>query len=438
MRRGIIWGCIGLAVLWSIPAWAGGDGGEALEDSLRTLNQRIKELEDEVAQLKQKPEPVAAAPAAAECCDPMDKRLTVVEEGLSLLKGLEFGGLIYSSYTYNFNEPDSRNNSLRIFDTRHNNFSFDMFQLQIAKKSDEGIGFATVLDFGQTAPGLSSDWNGDGELSNSEETNNFEVQEAYLTYNIPLFNGIQMKAGKFVTLIGAEVLEAPYNHNVSRSYMFGLAIPFTHTGILFSHQFTDQIGLTAGLVNGYDNVVDNNDGKSFLGQLALEPFDGLSWSFNGIVGPEQTDTGEATRGLFDTVLTYSPMENLEFNLNYDYAKEGRAALDGGDATWQGLAGIVSIGGAMFDPGWEPFSLAVRGEWFSDQDGARTGTAQDLWEVTTTAKWQLTQYVQLRLEYRHDGSSDRVFEQDTRRIGDDLVPRFQRGQDSLAAEVAYLF
>lgn len=313
-----------------------------------------------------------------------------------------------------------------------------MLQLQIAKKSDEGIGFATVLDFGQTAPGLSSDWNGDGELSNSEETNNFEVQEAYLTYNIPLFNGIQMKAGKFVTLIGAEVLEAPYNYNVSRSYMFGLAIPFTHTGILFSHQFTDQIGLTAGIVNGYDNVVDNNDGKSFLGQLALEPFDGLSWSFNGIVGPEQTDTGEATRGLFDTVLTYSPMENLEFNLNYDYAQEGKAGLDGGDATWQGLAGIVSIGGALFDPGWEPFSLAVRGEWFSDRDGARTGTAQDLWEVTTTAKWQLTQHVQLRLEYRHDGSSDRVFEQDTRRIGNDLVPRFQRGQDSLAGEVAYLF
>jgi hypothetical protein len=358
--------------------------------------------------------------------------------GLGLLKGLKFGGLVYSSYTYNFNEPNSRNNSTRIFDTRHNDFSFDMLQLQISKESDEGIGFATVLDFGETIPGLASDWDGDGDLSNTEETNNIEVQEAYLTYNIPVFNGIQMKAGKFVTLIGAEVLEAPYNYNVSRSYMFGLAIPFTHTGILFSHQFTDQIGLTAGVVNGWDNVVDNNDGKSFLGQLALEPFDGLSVLFNGIIGPEQTDNDEATRSVFDTVVTYSPVENLEFNLNYDFGQEGKAALDGGDATWQGVAGIVSIGGAMFDPGWEPFSLAVRGEWFSDKDGARTQTAQDLWEVTTTAKWQLTQHVQLRLEYRHDGSSDRVFEQDRLRSGNSPVTRSQRGQDTLAAEVAYLF
>ena len=440
MRNFVVFSCLGLALLWSTPAWAGGDGGEALiEDSLRTLNQRIKELEDQVSRLKQQPAP-AAAVSSATAGDPMDQRLSAVEAGLGLLKGIEFGGLVYSSYTYNFNDPDSRQN-LRIFDTRHNSFNLDMFQLQISKQSEDGIGFAAVLDYGQTVPGLASDWDGDGELSNSEETDNFEVQEAYLTYNIPFFNGIQMKAGKFVTLIGAEVLEAPYNYNISRSFMFGLAIPFTHTGVLFSHQFTDQVGLTAGVVNGYDNVVDNNNGKSFLGQLALDPFDGFNLLLNGIVGPEQTDSGGSTRGLFDTVLTYSPMDHLEFNLNYDIGKEGDAALGGGHATWQGFAGIVSVGGAMFDPGWEPFSLAVRGEWFSDKDGARTGVKQDIWEVTATAKWQLTEHIQLRAEYRHDESTDKVFERSIHRRTNDRnnrLRRFLRGQDTLAAEVAYLF
>ena len=208
--------------------------------------------------------------------------------------------------------------------------------------------------------------------------------------------------------------------------------------MLFSHQFYDQIGLTAGVVNGWDNVVDSNDGKSFLGSLALEPFDGLSWSFNGVVGDEQTNNGHSTRGVFDSVLTYSPMDHLEFNFNYDYGKEGAAGLNGQNATWQGLAGIISIGGAMFNPGWEPFSLAVRSEWFSDEDGARTGTRQDLWEVTTTAKWQLTERMQVRFEYRHDESDRKSFEGDTRRVGNQLIPRFQHGQNTLAAEVAYLF
>ena len=432
--------CLGLAVLWSPSVWAGGDDA-LVEDSLRALNERIKELEEEVARLKHKPEPVATAPAPeAACCEPVGRRLTALEQGFSLLKGLEFGGMLYSSYTYNFNEPDSRRN-FRIYDQQHNNLTFDLFQLQIAKSSEDGIGFATVLDFGETATGVESDWDGDGELSSPEETDKIAIQEAYLTYNIPLFNGIQMKAGKFVTLIGAEVIESPYNYNISRSFMFGLAIPFTHTGVLFSHQFTDQVGLTAGVVNGYDNVIDNNNGKSFLGQLALEPFEGLSWSLNGIVGPEQTDSGGSTRGLFDTVVTYSPREHLEFNLNYDYGTEGNAALDGGDAVWQGLAGIVSIGGAMFEPGWEPFSFALRGEWFSDTDGARTGVAQDLWEVTATAKWQLTEHVQVRFEYRHDESSDKVFEREIDRrtnVRADRIRRFLRGQDTVAAEVAYLF
>lgn len=437
MKKLVVVSCLGLAVLWSMPAWAGGEDA-FVEDSLRALNERIRELEDEVARLKQRPEPVAAEPASTECCDPLDQRLTAVEQGLSLLKGLEFGGMVYSSYTYNFNEPDSRDNSLRIFDTRHNNFNFDLLQLQISKSSDEGIGFATVLDFGKTAGGIASDWTGDGSFSGPEENNDIEVQEAYLTYNIPLLNGIEMKAGKFVTLLGAEVIESPYNYNISRSFLFGFAIPFTHTGLLFSHQFTEQVGLTAGVVNGWDNVVDSNDGKSFLGSLALQPFEGLSWSFNGVFGPEQTDNGSNTRGVFDTVLTYTPMDHLEFNVNYDLGKEGDAGNNGQNATWQGVAGIVSIGGAMLNPDWEPFSFAVRSEWFSDEDGARTGTRQELWEVTATAKWQLTEHMQVRFEYRHDESNRKVFEGDTYRQENLLIPRFQHGQDTLAAEVAYLF
>ena len=41
---------------------------------------------------------------------------------------------------------------------------------------------------------------------------------------------VQWDAGKFVTPIGAEVIESQDNWNYTRSILFGYAIPFYHLG----------------------------------------------------------------------------------------------------------------------------------------------------------------------------------------------------------------
>jgi hypothetical protein len=46
-------------------------------------------------------------------------------------------------------------------------------------------------------------------------------------------------------------------------------------------------------------------------------------------------------------------------------------------------------------------------------------------------------MQVRFEYRHDESDKKSFD-DARRVGKQLIPYFRNGQDTLAAEVAYLF
>ena len=160
----------------------------------------------------------------------LEQRLQGVEEGmLSAFGGVEFGSMIYGSYNYNFNSPSKpQDNNLRVFDPRANTFNMDLLQLTIAKETDSGVGFAAVIDYGKTAGLIQSDWNGDGDLSNG--TDNFALQEAYLTYTLNAGNGLDMRFGKFVTLLGAEVIEAPLNPNVSRSFLFGFAIPFTPRG----------------------------------------------------------------------------------------------------------------------------------------------------------------------------------------------------------------
>lgn len=387
-----------------------------VQGMLQQMQQRIDELEGEVSRLKEGP---GENGEAGNGIMDLTNRVESLEGGLLGLNGFQFGGLMYGSYNYNFNSPDSGSNNMRIFDQNHNDFTMDLLQLEVSKETESGVGFHAVLDYGETAGLIQSDWGGD-------LAHNFEVQQAYMTYTFGVGNGVEMKFGKFATLLGGEVIESPYNPNVSRSFMFGYAIPFTHTGVLFSTALNDNISLTAGVVNGWDNVRDNNNGKTFLGSLGLELGD-LAWTFNGVFGAEDDDSGSSKSGVFDTVLTYSPVENVDLLANFDYGTASEQ-VGGDDADWTGLSGIVTLGGGLLDESLADWSFALRGEWFSDPDGYRTGIEQDLREVTGTFKWQMTENLQARLEFRHDWSNKDVFD-DGSGYSDD--------QDSMIVEFAYL-
>jgi hypothetical protein len=389
-----------------------------VQEMLQKMQQRINELEGEVSRLKEGEGEAESGEAENGIMD-LTNRVESLEGGLLGLNGFQFGGLVYGSYNYNFNSPDSGSNNMRIFDQNHNDFTMDLLQLEVSKETESGVGFHAVLDYGETAGLIQSDWGGD-------LAHNFEVQQAYMTYTFGIGNGIEMKFGKFATLLGGEVIESPYNPNVSRSFMFGYAIPFTHTGVLFSTALNDNISLTAGVVNGWDNVRDNNNGKTFLGSLGLE-FGDLAWTFNGVFGAEDDDSGSSKTGVFDTVLTYSPMENVDLLANFDYGTASEQ-VGGDDADWTGLSGIVTLGGGLLNESLADWSFALRGEWFSDPDGYRTGIEQDLREVTGTFKWQMTENLQARLEFRHDWSNKDVFH-DGGGYSDD--------QDSMIVEFAYL-
>ena len=438
MKRILGVSVLGLTLALAGSATARADSSETAA-MLQKMQQRIDELEAKVQELEA---PAEASGGTASVAD-LTSRVESLEGGLiDGLNGFQFGGLVYGSYNHNFNNPDGRGNNLRIFDVNHNNFTMDLLQLEVSKETESGVGFYSVLDYGKTAGLIQSDWGGD-------LAHNFEVQQAYMTYNFGIGNGVEMKFGKFATLLGGEVIESPSNPNVTRSFMFGNAIPFTHTGVLFSTAITDMVSLTAGVVNGWDSVKDNNNGKSFLGSLGFEVGD-LAWTFNAVAGPEGDESGKSKTAVFDTVLTYTPMDNVDLLLNFDYGmasdvlcgtssfhtKNGIDACrpgDDDDAEWTALSGIVTLGGALLNPDLEAWSIALRGEWFSDNNDYRLGAWQtnrnvNLWEVTGTLKWQMTEHLQARLEYRHDGSNRNVFA-DGGSMKDD--------QDTMILEFAYL-
>jgi hypothetical protein len=373
----------------------------------------------------------------------IDERVSEIEKNLGALLGFGLSGMAYGSYLYNFNDPDSRKNSLRSLDVEDNSMTLDLFQLGITKTGPAGIAFASKLDFGKTASRIGADWNGNGELTGvTGDSGDFEIEEAYLTYTPEWAKGASAKLGKFVTLLGAEVIEAPLNMNFSRSFLFGYAIPLTHTGVLFSMPFSDQFSATIGAVNGWDNVVDNNDGKSVLGNVTWTASPQFSLLVNGIYGPEKTDTDSGPRGVIDVVsnITFDP---IAFSLNGDYGEEGEAALNGSTEKWYGFSGIV--GAKLTDQIGLPIGTYLRGEIFKDDGGARTGADQTLWEVTFTGKYFVSEKLTFWVEYRHDDSNEDSFAKSGSISVTDpatgeitTTPKFQGTQNTISVAASYVF
>jgi hypothetical protein len=367
---------------------------------------------------------------------------TVQEQKKSLAEalGLEIHALAAVDYNYNFNNPDSRVNKIHVFDEDANTFSLDDVYINVQRNVPEGLGFLVDVDFGQTAEvlGRATRWSNG---SSSESDNSFELRQAYLKYTFP-GTPFNIEAGKFVTFHGAEVIKTynNLNYNVSNSILFGYAIPFTHTGLLGTYTFPNELGsFAAGIVNGWDNVVDNNDGKSVHTMLTLTPNSIVTFGLSGTYGPEQNDNGESKRLLITPLVTIKPADQWTFILDYDYGNESNIALsDGeivrapGNAMWQGVAAY-----AVFAP-TDRWQLALRGEVFDDPDGVRTlfqepgfGPGATFWEVTQSVAYKITDGLTCRAEYRHDESDKTYFDNEHRASA-------QRGQDIVATELVYAF
>ena len=431
MRQWLAAGMLGLGlVAGGLPAQADDADTAALKAEIEVLKNRLASLESQVGQ--------AALRGGIEMGEKPVAGLLELPSGLA---GLQMSGYADIAYGYSFNEPDPATTATvgRAFDNESDGFTPHAFELVFEKPiTDEmPIGFRTDLFFGDDAEIIHSTGLG-------ATTDNFDLQQAYITARAPVGDGLDFKVGKFVTLLGAEVIESPANWNYSRSLLFQNAIPYTHTGALATYPLGEMGSVTTGVVNGWDIVDDNNKAKSFIGNLTLTPFEDLTLSFNGITGAERAGDSRNKRTVFDAVVTWTPpIEHLTLMANYDFGHESgvtqstapsvAAATRKGfePAEWTGLALY-----AKYDLS-DTWSLAGRWEWFDDKDNSRLGaTARgrplddlDIYAYTLTSQWKLHEHVLARLEYRHDKADERVFLRDE---------GFSDYLDTVAAELIYHF
>jgi hypothetical protein len=393
---------------------------------MHELEQTVKELQIEVAALKSgdKTAPAAvpqnnlvSSTAATPTAAPPSPSLA------GLLGPTSLSGFVDVYYGQNFNNPTSRSTGYRFFDGATNQFGLNLVELVMDKTPDPNnsrTGYRVALGFGQAMNAVNgSDFGGLG----------FDqyLKEAYFSYLAPVGKGLQVDIGKFVTPHGAEVIETKDNWNYSRGLLFSWAIPYYHFGARAKYAFNDKYSLSGFFVNGWNNVVDNNTGKTYGMSFAWTPTKKFGIIQNYMAGPEQTDINSNWRQLSDTVITYSPTSKLSFMVNGDYGRGDRFSDGEGGVSkpvyWTGVAGYVkyALTGSS--------AVSGRYEYHNDHDGFTTGTAQHISEFTTTFERLVAHHIISRLEYRRDFSNQPAFLKGTTPV---------RDQNTLTAGMVFVF
>lgn len=331
---------------------------------------------------------------------------------------IDFSGLVDGYYSFNFNHPASQNNQLYNFDVKANQFSLNMAKLSIAHSPDP-VGFQVDFGFGRAFDIISAS-------ENPDVRSTFRyLEQAYISLKPAKAKGIQVDIGKFVTSAGAEVIETHSNWNYSRSLLFAWAIPYYHFGLRTSFPVGKYFTGGVQIVNGWNNVEDNNTGKTIglTGTFTTKKF---AWTNTYYGGPENLNTNKGWRTLYDTVLLLTPTSKVNAYLNFDYGQNKN--ITGTLPTlskWYGVAGAIH-----FQPTVK-WAFTPRVEWFDDRDGFSTGVAQQVKEVTLTGEYRMLEGLFGRLEYRRDWSNQPFFDYGG-------VPGSKKTQNTLALGVLAYF
>ena len=365
----------------------------------------------------------------------------------------------YFSWNYNSPKPQiGGNDVIRAYDSA-NGFALSWAGLDIAHAA-EPIGGTLSLRFGPSAKRYNSSCltgkcDADYGLEN--------VKQAFASWRPGGGSSpVTIDFGKFDTIYGAEVAESQDNMNYTRGVLYWLGQPLFHTGLRVNAELSKNLALRALVVNGWNNTIDNNTGKSFGLQATVhaprsESHEWISASIGYLGGPERDDiiavdcpsgsvfdaaspqgcsvgaTGSTSgtldrptnnssgwRHFVDLLVTSDPSDSLHLALNADYGVEKLR-----DSSFSTTFSAHSWLGAMLGARYlvtPEFAVAVRGEIYKDKDGVTTGQVNGtlikdvvISTGTLTFDYLPTKNLRFRLDNRLDYSTKEMFPKGLREL-----------------------
>jgi putative OmpL-like beta-barrel porin-2 len=367
----------------------------------------------------------ASAPAdtVAKKPDPPPPPVNHLETALA---GFKLTGYAAGSYAYSGRSSGDTAIVGRLYDRIQNRFMLNALAVVLDKPYDPvklSAGFHTELLVGQDATVIQS---GGFNLGSQAD-----LPHLYVTLNVPTAsgNGLQFKVGRIPTLLGLEVIETVANPNWSEGNQFIYVENFTALGVSVETKFNNYVDAQFRVINGWDQVSDNNNRKSLMGRVGIYPDALTSLGIVGYWGPEEAGINTANRYGVEGLL-WRKLGKAAVWVQGDYGKEqANAALADPtqDAQWWALGGWVTYDFST------SVGLALRGDYVNDENGARTNgvfgfrpnIGQRFGSGTATLNIRAWPSAVVRPEVRYDRSTLGTF-------------AGEKDQVTVALAVAYLY
>jgi Putative beta-barrel porin-2, OmpL-like. bbp2 len=368
--------------------------------------------------------------------------------------GLTIGGWLNAGVTYNSNDPSSGINGPVTFGDLSRTPQMNQLNLYIQRavvtagdKWDAGFrvdvmyGTDSIFTQAYGVPALDPNTGqalnrGSYDLNLLHGKNNslydIAIPQAYAEFNVPVGNGLNVKAGHFYTPIGFETVPAPDNFFYTHAFTMQYGEPFTHTGVMGNYAINDNWAVMGGVITGsatggWDGNFDRQLGSwsGLMGATWTSTDKGTSFNASGTYGGTSEHSSK-TWAIYSLVFKHNWTDKFHMMLQHDHGYAdgvvtafSSSVANPANAEWYG------VNTHWYYDVLDNLAAGVRLEWFRDQTGFRvcspgriaagadaagnsfagnTGnscTPGSYYEVTAGVNWKPMKWLNIRPNVRYD-------------------------------------
>ena len=344
----------------------------------------------------------AASGALAQITPTTDSTLAVPPQAAPIEatpNPLTFYGFVDGYYGYDFKQNDTRDRPGFLYShDRQNEFTINQGIVGM-RYQDEKVRGAIGLHAGSY---VTANYAAEDQVFK-------HIYEAYAGFRP--FQKAWLDLGIFGSHIGFESAISKDNWTLTRSLMAENS-PYYEAGARFTYEIAPQLTLTGLVLNGWQNIRENNQAKALGTQIQWKPTDKLLINSSGFYGSEQPQDSVRRRRYFHNFyVTYAATDRLSLALVFDVGKQENERSGADADTWHTGAAFVRYKLA------EQWTAALRGEYYNADRGVIINTISPVAGATNfrakgaslNLDYAPTSNVLFRIEGRVLDAEDEIFE-----------------------------
>jgi hypothetical protein len=268
---------------------------------------------------------------------------------------VSFGAFVDAYYAYDANQPPAIDRAYTTQPARHNEFNVNLAHVEV-RVAGEGVRGRLAL---QAGTAVQANYVGEPTIGTvSGASLGRHIQEGFA--GARLGQGLWVDAGIFFSHVGSESWISRDNLTYTRSLVAEYS-PYYQAGVKATWSATSKLTAQLNLVNGWQNISENNGNKSAGVRLDYAFSPRLTASLYNLAGNEQPDSLPSRVRLFQGAsLKVVSGDRTTLVATFDYGWQ-EAPGDAAGSTWYGFA---LVGHHRLSP---RLALAARIERYEDAD-----------------------------------------------------------------------